>query len=169
MSMILCVWSPLPHSLAKVAYETISNSWGTTLKWGEGGVSVIIISQMCDYSCSSDFSWKQPIFLQLVLVQSKEAKLTLNEESYIQCASSTPTPLKKIKSTTLPLAFTTHKLYWQPNRKMIQNVVHLCLAVPYGGKLQQGINNHFSIKKTNRIFFLHYSRSVALIHLNLVD
>ena len=53
----------------------------------------------------------------------------------------------------------------------MQNVVHLCLAVPYGGKLQQGINNHFSIKKTNTIsfFFLHYSRSVALIHLNLVD
>ena len=35
----------------------------------------------------------------------------------------------------------------------MQNVVHLCLAVPYGGKLQQGINNHFSVKKTNRIFF----------------
>ena len=51
----------------------------------------------------------------------------------------------------------------------MQNVVQLCLAVPYGGKLQQGINNHFSIKKTNRIFFLHYSRSVALIHLNLVE
>ena len=91
--------------------------------------------------------------MQLVLVQSKEAKLTLNVVSYIQCASSTPTPLKKIKSTPLPLAFNTHKLYWQPNRKMMQNVVHLCLAVPYGGKLQQGSNNHFLIKKTNRIFF----------------
>ena len=52
----------------------------------------------------------------------------------------------------------------------MQNVVHLCLAVPYGGKLQQGINNHLLIKKTNRIFFfLHYNRNVALIHLNLVE
>ena len=53
----------------------------------------------------------------------------------------------------------------------MQNVVHFCLAVPHGGKLQQGIKNHFLIKKTKRIFFffLHYSRNVALIHLYLVD
>ena len=35
----------------------------------------------------------------------------------------------------------------------MQNIVHLCLAVPYGGKLQQVINNPFLIKKTKRIFF----------------
>ena len=176
---VACPWScacdlPCPTPLPKLHMRP-SQILEEQL-WSEGREGwVLLLSLRCVTTAvavifsENSFFVRQPIFLQLVLVQSKEAKLTLNEVSYIQCASSTPTPLKKLRVLPSPWPSTYTSFIDNQTGKWCKMLYIFALQYLMEGNYNKVLIIISQLRKLTESLFLHYSRSVALIHLNLVD